>query len=196
MDPLNEWFTMRIFPYRIRGAKLFWSSVFVTKYKQWWFSRRKPLGHGSLSFRPKIFTRAFLPLVGSEITEPLLADVWQITVTWSKTGVNVVKRWHLEASCHANPEERNEDDKYWINLYYLKYVQDNTGINSNEWWTHKLEISNSIFYLDRSSDCICLLDCNILTLNISSLNIHWWNFLLISFSTKVRVQFAMNHFQL
>ena len=87
-----------------------------------------------------------IALVGSESTELLLADVWQITVTWSKTGVNVVKRRHLEASCHANPrrEMRMTNVKYWINLYYLKYVQDNTGINSNEWWTHKLEISKNL----------------------------------------------------
>ena len=146
MDPLNEWFTMRIFSYRIRGAKLFWSSVFVTKYKQWWFSRRKPLGHGSLSFRPKIFTRALLPLHWSD--QRVLSSYWLTSDKSLWPGVRLVLMLSsagiLGASCHANPEERSEDDKYWINLYYLKYIQDNTGINSNEWWTHKLEISKNL----------------------------------------------------
>ena len=75
-------------------------------------------------------------------------------------------------------------------MYYLKYIQDNTGLNNNDRRRHKLEISNSVLntsliLIDQIAFVCWIVKLFILTLNISSLNVHQWNFLLISLVQKL-----------
>ena len=149
-------------------------------------------GHGSLSIRHKIWTRAPLLLVRSDESWTLIC--WSLKIHCDLDGVNLVLMF---SSGGIWSQEKNEADKYWINLYYLKYIQDNTGINNNDRWRLKLEISNSVLnssYLDRS-DCVCLLDCKTLYFCVKYLKFKCslMKFFTNFFSTKVRVQFAINH---